>query len=286
MSELKIKDYTEYASTSLESANGLLGTINNFSGMTDDDTIFDPDAYSESEILALIQKLPPELFKSGVAQQVIQTARSGQRIIIDGKNNRIEFYGDDGAAGLKFYEVTDEAQAASIEVYYSAGAGSPVSGMNVNSGGGSYIDMNGKSNTGFINIGFDDTVDVGGIDIDWSGGDMPGTVATTINSRLNYAKTELTDIGAGFTLTASTLKTPFITLSASAARTSDTSTAIADGTNTGQCIVLLGTSDSNTITIKDNANTALAGDCILGLNDTLTLIFNGSVWCEISRSNN
>lgn len=67
----------------------------------------------------------------------------------------------------------------------------------------------------------------------------------------------------------------------------DTDPAIADGL-TGQIIVIEGTNDSNTVTIADNCNTQLAGDAsvVLGLNDTIMLIFNGTDWLEISRSAN
>lgn len=92
---------------------------------------------------------------------------------------------------------------------------------------------------------------------------------------------EVQTLGAGFTLTPNT---SFVGVFGSAARTSDATTAITDGAFPGQLLLLEGTSDTNTITIKDGANTSLKGDCILGLEDTLLLVFDGDVWVEVARS--
>jgi len=77
-----------------------------------------------------------------------------------------------------------------------------------------------------------------------------------------------------------------MTLQANAAVTSTAVTAIHDGDFDGQLLFLIGTDDTNTITILDGANTALAGDVTLGENDTITLIFITDTWVELSRSNN
>lgn len=48
-------------------------------------------------------------------------------------------------------------------------------------------------------------------------------------------------------------------------------------------------SDSNTITIDGTGgNTNLSGavDYVMGINDTLTLLYSNSKWVEIARSNN
>lgn len=97
-----------------------------------------------------------------------------------------------------------------------------------------------------------------------------------------YLKTQET-VAAGFTIKA---KTGFMQLTAASAVTSDTTTAIEDGVDIGQFLFLVGTDDTNTVTIKDAANTAMAGDLTLGANDTLFLFWTGSIWAEISRSNN
>jgi hypothetical protein len=55
---------------------------------------------------------------------------------------------------------------------------------------------------------------------------------------------------------------------------------------TGTLLILRGTSDVNTVTINDGANTALGANRVLGLNDSLTLFFNGDQWVEIAFANN
>jgi len=75
-------------------------------------------------------------------------------------------------------------------------------------------------------------------------------------------------------------------LTSSSATTLNTTTAIQDGSVEGQVLILMGTSDTNTITINDDANTILGANRTLGLNDTMMLIWNGSDWVEISYSNN
>ena len=54
----------------------------------------------------------------------------------------------------------------------------------------------------------------------------------------------------------------------------------------GTLLILRGTSDVNTVTINDGANTALGATRVLGLNDSLTLFFNGDLWVEIAFANN
>lgn len=99
------------------------------------------------------------------------------------------------------------------------------------------------------------------------------------------SKKQATTVGAGFTLT---WTSGFHVLTGTAARTSDTTTAITNGAFAGQLLILEGTSDTNTITIKQNANTRLAGgaDVVLGVNDILGLIWDGTDWLQIFTSNN
>ena len=73
-----------------------------------------------------------------------------------------------------------------------------------------------------------------------------------------------------------------------AAVTADATTAIENGSSAGQIIVIVGGSDTNTVTVPDAANTILAGGAsmVLGLSDTLTLMWDLSNWVELSRSAN
>jgi parallel beta-helix repeat protein len=63
-------------------------------------------------------------------------------------------------------------------------------------------------------------------------------------------------------------------------------TAIADGKSIGDLLILEGTSDTNKVTIPNNANTLLGAARILGLEDTLKLIWNGNDWVEAGWSDN
>lgn len=84
----------------------------------------------------------------------------------------------------------------------------------------------------------------------------------------------------GFNIVSATTNSP------TAAVTLNATTAITAGTTPGQMLILRGSSDANTVTINDNAGTALGANRVLGLNDTLSLVWTGSAWAEISYANN
>ncbi len=90
-------------------------------------------------------------------------------------------------------------------------------------------------------------------------------------------------VTAGFTLVPAS---GYVVLSAGSAVTSSATTAIANGAVAGQQLILQGTSNTNTVTIKNSANTALSADCVLGTHDTLSMVWDGSDWVETARSNN
>lgn len=90
-------------------------------------------------------------------------------------------------------------------------------------------------------------------------------------------------VGAAFQLFP---HTQYLKLTATAARTSNTTIAIFDGNYVGQRLYVEGTSNTNTVTIKDNANTLMNGDVTLGIGDVITFIWNGGDWVELSRSIN
>ena len=62
---------------------------------------------------------------------------------------------------------------------------------------------------------------------------------------------------------------------------------IADGTP-GQIITIIGSSDTNTLTLDDTDGLRLSAQCILGIGDTITLYYDGTIgdWIEIGRSAN
>ena len=106
-----------------------------------------------------------------------------------------------------------------------------------------------------------------------------------------------TTIGALFALArvvvvpaASSTLTPtssYLLLNPAASVILNATTAIANGSTIGDVLILEGTSDSQTVTINNAANTSLAAASrTLGNDDTLMLLWNGSSWIEISFSDN
>lgn len=76
-------------------------------------------------------------------------------------------------------------------------------------------------------------------------------------------------------------------LTAASAVTLNGTTAIADGEIDRQQLRLVGTSDTNTVTVLSGANTLLNGLVTLGLNESIDLEWDlsNSYWREVSRSN-
>jgi hypothetical protein len=70
----------------------------------------------------------------------------------------------------------------------------------------------------------------------------------------------------------------FVTLSST--------TPIAAPAAPGTLLMLIGTSDVNTVSVPDSGNVHLSGNRVLGDGDTLTLIYTGSIWVEIGYANN
>jgi hypothetical protein len=91
---------------------------------------------------------------------------------------------------------------------------------------------------------------------------------------------------AGSTLDVSTNPKSYVPLAPASAVTLNITTAIADGKAIGDILILEGTSDANTVTVPNNANTLLGAARTLGLEDTLKLLWNGTDWLELGYSDN
>jgi len=59
---------------------------------------------------------------------------------------------------------------------------------------------------------------------------------------------------------------------------------VAAGTAIGQRLTLRGCSNTNTVTLEDGAGLSLNGECILANGSIIELLWNGTVWDEISRN--
>ncbi len=78
----------------------------------------------------------------------------------------------------------------------------------------------------------------------------------------------------------------YVKLAAANPVTLNATTAIANGPTVGATLILEGGSDANAVTIPNAANTRLGAARTLGIRDTLTLIWNGLNWLELSYANN
>lgn len=73
----------------------------------------------------------------------------------------------------------------------------------------------------------------------------------------------------------------------SGAITLNGTTAITDGEKDGQTLVIKGTSDTNTVTVNDGANTAMNGNITLVKGDVIEFVWDNtsSEWVERGRTN-
>lgn len=114
--------------------------------------------------------------------------------------------------------------------------------------------------------------------------DLADNAVSKIGS-VSLVAIETTDITptAGSTVTVSR---GHHTLSPASAVTLSASTALGDGTTDGEVVILQGTSDTNTVTILNGANTSLNGHAMLGEDQILQLRWDASAgnWVEIGRS--
>lgn len=105
----------------------------------------------------------------------------------------------------------------------------------------------------------------------------------TINELMNLSRQVISVTSATGTIypTAS-----FVALSPNTNKTLSGGISITDRT-TGTVLIITNISSTYAVTILDNSNVQLSsGNMVLGLDDTLMLIHDGSEWIEISRSNN
>lgn len=106
----------------------------------------------------------------------------------------------------------------------------------------------------------------------------------TIRDFLNLDQASQTSLADSATI--SLTKSYVVVAGSSAAVTMLTATPVANGTYTGQALVIQGNDNTKTVTINNSGNVKLSGNITLGLKDTVFLMWDGSYWVECSRSNN
>ena len=119
-------------------------------------------------------------------------------------------------------------------------------------------------------------------------------LAVTNNGGVYMQPDGIQSIVAGTGIAASVLK-GFIKVQGSGGAVTVTATPSIAAGEAGQLLILVGASDTNTLTLQDESSLASSGlqlaggaNVTLGLYDTLFLVYSnaGNKWCEISRSAN
>lgn len=82
---------------------------------------------------------------------------------------------------------------------------------------------------------------------------------------------------------ASTLRSEIQYLLGSGAVSLLSGSEIQNGQFIGKLLILIGCSATNTVTLVNSATLQLNGDCTLGLDDVIGLVWNGSYWSELFR---
>lgn len=111
---------------------------------------------------------------------------------------------------------------------------------------------------------------------------------------LRYASSKLTpdagvspilpfSIGPTVNIPASSLPRRIVFLNSTGGNVSITGLQAEDGVLIGDELILVGTSDINYPTFRDDDGLALNGSIDLKLNRTIYLVWSGAVWLEISR---
>lgn len=106
-----------------------------------------------------------------------------------------------------------------------------------------------------------------------------------VNGDLSLRTPATVALAASFTIDMSVNPFSYIRTSCTANVTCNGGLAVTNGSVVGQMLIIEHTS-ATTATYVDAANVQLAGSFIMDLNDTLTLIWNGTDWVEITRSSN
>lgn len=118
-------------------------------------------------------------------------------------------------------------------------------------------------------------------------GDVVFSIGATLTSpNITNAPVATGTVVAGTGITAAMLSR-FMYFNTASAINITSDPQIANGTS-GQIITIIGSSDTNTLTLDDSAGLRLTGQMVLGVGDNITLLYEGTIgdWIEISRSNN
>ena len=151
---------------------------------------------------------------------------------------------------------------------------------NISSGTGAITVTDSLNVTGTVD--FDSTLNVDGAST--LVGDVTASALVDVGTWLNLTAATTISVTAGAIITPAGTYQP---LTSGSAVTCSTSSCIADGTRTGDLLVLINNNASDVITIDGTgANVELKTDVALGAGDTITLIWAGSDWYGLSNRDN
>lgn len=113
-----------------------------------------------------------------------------------------------------------------------------------------------------------------------------GDVVLNISPTIYYAPRSTGTVTASIGIT-STMLSRMIYFDTAAAIDITADPQIVNGIS-GQIITIIGSSDTNTLTLDDGAGLRLSAQMILGIGDTITLLYDATIgdWVELCRSNN
>ena len=110
-----------------------------------------------------------------------------------------------------------------------------------------------------------------------------GSVSVTPNVSGSQASPNAITAAGGIAFTGTNYSNMSFIAGSGGAVTVTATPQIAAAGSVGQMLILLGTSATNTVTLADGNGLGLNGAWVGGNNSSLTLIWNGSVWYEVSR---
>lgn len=111
--------------------------------------------------------------------------------------------------------------------------------------------------------------------------------APTVNTTTKLIVPTLNGVVSAGGIISTTVSTLIRVSGDGSAVTLSLTTPLNNGTQDGEFIIVMGGSDTNTVTINDAGNVDLRGPITLGTNQAVTLIWSAVAgkWVEISRNN-
>lgn len=212
----------------------------------------------------------------------INVAGAGEDLTFESEDGRLVLKGDEALADAVFIDA-DDAAGTGLTINVGASGGVLISGGPTDIGGGTC-----GTATGDNDLCVADALEVDGAT------DLDGTLIVDGATSLNHVSIDdwLTlDPATAISVTAGMVITPVSSLqpltSGSAVTCDTTVCLVVAGFTAGDILILRNDNASDTVTIDGTGGTVeCKSDVVLGAADTLTLLFDGSVWNCIAYYDN